>query len=274
MPVIFIPYLVGFFLPIVSYNVYALSKFVKTKLSSNPDYGSYPKYRTLVSKIHRLMLALNPYYAGLSKEGRKKFISRLIFLIVQKRFEGREGEEITIEKKIVVLGALVQLTYGLDKFTIKKFSFIALYPSIFYSKLVKGKVKGLTVSRGIILLSWTHAYKGFHNATDNLNLALHEWSHALVIDHKDDDIYWLYTTLNKHLKKMDTFYKEMKKYQEERSYLRDYALTNTQEFFAVCVEHFFETPAEFYQNHKDIFYVLCIILNQNQLNSKNDYKLS
>ncbi|NNJ56552.1 MAG: hypothetical protein HKP14_10480 [Bacteroidia bacterium] len=273
MPLILVPYLVGFFLPIVSYNVYAITKFVKTKLSSNPDLASFPKYKILVWKIHRLMMSVNPYYVGLSKVGRMKFISRLIYLIVQKRFEGREGEVVTLEKKIIILGALVQLTFGLDKFTVKKFGFIALYPTIFYSRIVKGKVKGLTVSNGILLLSWTDAFQGFHNSNDNLNLALHEWSHALIIDHKNDDIHWLYSTLNKHLKKMDKFYKEMKKFKEERSYLRDYALTNTHEFFAVCVEHFFETPEDFYQNHKDIFYVLCRILNQNPLSREKDYKL-
>ena len=270
----FIPYLFGFFLPIFSYLAYTFSKFFKTRKQKHEDYATLPKYKNLVAKIDALLTKLMPYYAQLSKSGKQKFTSRLIFLILEKKFEAREGATLTIEKQILILGALVQLTFGLKKFALPKFGRIAIYPSIFYSSIVKRNVKGLTFNIGIILLSWFDTYKGFHDDSDNLNLALHEWAHAFVIDHKNSDIHWMYSTLNRHLNKMDGFYRELKKYQEEHSYLREYSLTNTHEFFAVCIEHFFETPEEFYSKHKDIFYVLCRLLNQNPLNKDIDYKLA
>ena len=46
------------------------------------------------------------------------------------------------------------------------------------------------------------------------------------------------------------------------SYLRVYGGANKEEFFAVCVEHFFETPHEFKLQLDDIYKHLCILLNQ------------
>jgi Mlc titration factor MtfA (ptsG expression regulator) len=84
----------------------------------------------------------------------------------------------------------------------------------------------------------------------------------------------VYTHLNKSLDKVDELYEDMQQYRETQTYLRDYAFTNTHEFFAVCVEHFFETPLHFYQKYPDLFKDLCNVLNQNPLNTKNDYALT
>jgi Mlc titration factor MtfA (ptsG expression regulator) len=50
-----------------------------------------------------------------------------------------------------------------------------------------------------------------------------------------------------------------------RSYLRDYAFTNVQEFWAVSVEAFFENPAGLKQSLPQLYGTLCDILNQDPL---------
>jgi Mlc titration factor MtfA (ptsG expression regulator) len=79
------------------------------------------------------MSALNPYYSELTKEGKSKFLRRVIVLLQQKRFRAKEGEVDTIEKRIVILGSLTQLTFGLKKFNLPSFELIRLYPRAFYS---------------------------------------------------------------------------------------------------------------------------------------------
>ena len=59
----------------------------------------------------------------------------------------------------------------------------------------------------------------------------------------------------------------------EKSFLRSYGGRNEQEFFAVCVEHFFEVPENFKQKLPDIFFHLCILLNQDPLQKTKDYVL-
>jgi MtfA peptidase len=269
----FILFVLGFLSPVLAYNLYVLRSYLTKSLSKEPEYIKLPKYRILVAKVHRLMFAFNPYYKSLSRSGKWIFISRVIHIMVYKKFEGREGLLITLEKKIIVIGALVQLTYRLKRYTLPKFSFVALSPSTFFSKLINKEVKGLTYRKGAILLSWLDVLNGYAIKDDNFNLALHEWAHAFIIDHYDDVGYWVYTKLNKSLTNLDGFYAEMQTYRASQNYLREYAFTNTHEFFAVCVEHFFETPLKFNQKYPELFHDLCIVLNQNPLNQENDYAL-
>lgn len=270
---LFNPFVLGFFLPVFFYNSYAVVSGVKTMLSSNPKYTHLPKYRPLVIKIHKLMLALNPYYQKLGREGRERFISRLIYVLPQKKFVGKEGLDITIEKRIIVLSALVQLTFGLKSFTIRRFNQVILYPSTFFSKLIKREVKGLTVGVGNVLLSWFDTYKGLHFPTDNLHLELHEWAHAFQLNHEMDEAGWIYSRLELHMRTFDGYYERILKFKEEKNYLRDYAFTNVEEFFAVSIEHFFETPEEFIKSEPELYAKMCKLLNQNPLNPTLNYKL-
>jgi hypothetical protein len=58
------------------------------------------------------------------------------------------------------------------------------------------------------------------------------------------------------------------------SFLHEYGGSNEHEFFAVCVEHFFEAPQEFKEKLPDIFNHLCVLLNLNPLNVNEDYLLT
>ena len=49
------------------------------------------------------------------------------------------------------------------------------------------------------------------------------------------------------------------------SYLRGYAFTNLQEFWAVSVEAFFDNPAGLKQSLPQLYGTLCDILNQDPL---------
>lgn len=260
-------------IPILIYQIYGLGFYIRTLLVSNPNYTKQPKYKRLIWKTHRLQVALNPYYIKLSKEGKRKFLSRLVYVFPRKNFQGREGESVSIEKKIIVLSALVQLTFGLKKYELPRFRFIALYPSDFYSKILDTQVRGLTFTKGHILLSWLDTLKGFHNPSDNLNLAIHEWSHALQIDHSFDQSRRMYATLNEKSEDLITYFNRVQQSSNLFPYLRSYAFTNEQEFFAVCVEHFFETPETFKKQMPEVFEILSSLLNQNPLNSGSNYAL-
>ncbi|PCJ67424.1 MAG: hypothetical protein COA58_03640 [Bacteroidetes bacterium] len=265
--------MMSFLTPIIFYRLYGIIYFYKRKAQSNPDYISKTSYRSQVWKVHRVNMGLNPYYKKLSKKGRIKFISRVIHVLQQKKFVGREGQVVTIEKKVLIISGLIQLTFGLDKYALPKFFGIALYPEVFFSKLMNVHVKGLTFAKGTILLSWFDTVKGFHNPSDNLNLVLHEWSHAFIIDHEYYEHRWLYSSLNTGIEKMKAFYEDYKSKDNQHPYLRKYAYVNHHEFFAVCVEHFFETPQKFAVAMPDVYTVLASLLNQNPLNRNSDYSL-
>ena len=259
--------------PYLVYKLRGVYFFYKLKFYGTPDYVKVPSYRRQVWKVHRVNAGLNPYYQHLSKEGRVKFISRVIHALQQKKIVGREGEVVTFEKQILVISGLVQLTFGLHKYTLPKFSGIALYPGVFFSKLLNQYVKGLTFGGGTILLSWLDTVQGFYHPIDNLNLAIHEWAHAFIIDHDNEQHQWLYSNVEVNLEKMLDLFQYYVTNPPKNGYLREYAYVNHHEFFAVSVEHFFETPKEFLDNMPDIFMVLTKLLNQNPLNINGDYSL-
>ncbi len=266
-------FVLGILSPVFFYFLFAFRQYFKVKLEHKTNFIEIPKYKFLVWKIHRVLVGLNPYYKALSKEGKSKFISRLIVVLQQKSIRAREGEVDTLEKRIVILAALVQLTFGLQKFSIPSFNFIALYPKSFYSELIQQQVKGLTTMRGTLALSWLDTMKGVYDPQDNLNLALHEWSHALLIDHVDDHTNWMYRTFTSHVNKAEAYYEMLDRTEPKYEYLRSYAFTNEHEFFAVCVEHFFETPDKFAKQLPELFDIMCSLLNQNPLNKQTNYAL-
>jgi Mlc titration factor MtfA (ptsG expression regulator) len=73
----------------------------------------------------------------------------------------------------------------------------------------------------------------------------------------DDDILKTWT---------DLCYQEIEKINTgESEFFRAYASTNSQEFFAVAVENFFERPEQFSQQHKRLYDTLVKMLNQDPL---------
>ena len=42
--------------------------------------------------------------------------------------------------------------------------------------------------------------------------------------------------------------------------MREYAASNIDEFWAVCVEHFYEAPEEFCRNLPELYQAMCSIL--------------
>ncbi len=232
------------------------------------------KFKHLVKDVHRICLEHNTYYRKLSKKGRQKFISRLLHLIQKKEFVGYHDLEIDFEMKVVVLSAHVQLTYGFNRFSLPMFKRYILYPEQFYSRYFDSNLKGLT-GRGFVTLSWKDTLHGFQEEDDNLNLAIHEISHAVVINfqkHGKDD----FLISNMFAQKQDEIlahFIRLGELRHQHTYLRDYAFTNENEFIAVCIEHFFETPMEFQSRLPNLYSNLVNLLRQNPLNVTNDYKV-
>lgn len=52
------------------------------------------------------------------------------------------------------------------------------------------------------------------------------------------------------------------KINEGPQFFRDYAKSNIHEFWAVCVEHFFEAPIQFKEHLPELYYAMCKVLNQ------------
>lgn len=212
------------------------------------------------------------YYNKLSEEGRKVFTKRVCLFMEYKKFEGASGFLVTEQTKALISASAVQLTFGLDSNKLDGLSSIIIFPSKFHLPNLQPEFKGATY-KSAMFLSWDDFKSGNDNATDQVNLGIHEMTHALKLNAifgNDYDEMFKHKIHHWERYIIDNF-EDIKKI--SISFLRKYHTTNHNEFFAVAVEAFFENPHEFKTHLPEIFDKLVVLLNQDPRNVKGDYKI-
>lgn len=222
--------------------------------------------------VHTFLHKRMEYYRNLSPIGRARFINRIHRFLMTKDFVGKEGLVVTEEMKVLIAGSAVQLTYGLDKYILNHYHTIMVFPRIFYSRLLNQKLKGATSTRGTMAFSWEDFLEGYANEHDGINLGLHEMAHALKFDVTHGDF-----KFDHHFKayadnwstQVYPVFKALRS--GSLDFLRKYGGTNMDEFFSVCVEHFFEVPEQFKTRLPHMYRHLVKMLKQDPCNKSMDY---
>jgi Mlc titration factor MtfA (ptsG expression regulator) len=211
-----------------------------------------------------------PYYNNLNIHQKKHFERRLKYFLMDKEFIGRKMPEVTEEMKTLIGACAVQITFGYKPLKLSNFPQILLYPSQYYSRYTKKNHKGEVNANGIIVLSWEHFLKGYKIPDDGYNLGLHEMAHALKLE---DAISQEEFAFIDHDDLTDFYKKSTEEFNRiragKKSFIREYAAMNREEFFAVCVEQFFEQPTEFRQALPELYTSLSQLLRQDPLNLKS-----
>jgi Mlc titration factor MtfA (ptsG expression regulator) len=249
----------------------AILWFLITKLNGN--YIQIYVSTTHVKDYHAILIQHNDYYRHLSPAGRKKFIKRLHRFRIKKNFIGQHGLEIEDKHVTLISAAAIQITFGLENYVLNNFYEIMVFPETFRFTNSDVHYKGLTGQSGKILLSWKDFLEGYETKDDKLNLGIHEMAHALELNallgsDTTMDFAVKYDTWKE--KSTDEYHRIRN---DEDSFLRNYAGKSEREFFAVCLEHFFEAPKEFSDELPDIYIPLCNLLNQDPRNAHSDYLL-
>lgn len=222
---------------------------------------------------YTLLKQKNSYFKNLSAGAQQRFVERLYKFMEDKYFVGREGLVITDEIRVLISAAAVQLTFGLKDYTISHLHTINVFPKIFYSKFFETSFKGLTTQGGVLSLSWDDFRDGFADDGDKLNLGLHELAHALNIDMDEEGSYDDH--FSRHFKTWKTAaLNDLQRLKEGSiTFLRKYGSTNIHEFFAVCIEHFFEAPLQFRRELPLLYGHTALMLNQDPGNIHEDYQV-
>jgi Mlc titration factor MtfA (ptsG expression regulator) len=205
------------------------------------------------------------FYQNLPYSEKARFIKRTKEFIRIKEFYPSGGLMLTDEMVVLISASGIQLTFGLREYLLINFAKIFVYPKEYYSKYDKLYHKGEANLNGAIAFSWYHFVEGYDKPNDNLNLGLHEMAHALRFDKFKNDSYdqFFSNYFEKwHMISKDEF---LRLKNHKPSFFREYGGTNINEFFSVCVEYFFESPAEFLKAQPEIYNHLSILLNQNPL---------
>ncbi|WP_067150043.1 zinc-dependent peptidase [Pseudotamlana agarivorans] len=197
-----------------------------------------------------------PFYNRLSKKHQSYFEHRVACFIKDKDFIGRDQFKITDEVEVLISATAVMLTFGFRDFYIGIISKIIVYPDVYYSKLNNTYHKGEFNPRlNTLVLCWKDFKLGLDVDNDNLNLGIHEFTHAIHINSmKERDISsTIFSDTFKELTELLLNEPNLREALVNSHYFRKYAFTNQFEFLAVIMETFIETPTEFKAKFPEVY---------------------
>jgi len=203
------------------------------------------------------------FYKRLSQSDKRRFEHRVKKFIETHNFIGREGIEITEKMKLLISSTAIMLTFGMRRYLYSEFDNIIIYPKDYFSQITKMQHKGETNPRyKTIVFSWDDFMEGIQIEDDNLNLGLHELSHALYFTFLKRKNLTAINFINK-FHKLLTILKDRRLQRKivQSGYIRSYGFKNQYEFLSVLVEHFFETPEEFRDKLPEVYKLLSQMLN-------------
>jgi Mlc titration factor MtfA (ptsG expression regulator) len=205
-----------------------------------------------------------PYFNQLNESNKQKFLKRVYNFRKSKsfHFQGLDAQE---EIMILISAASVQISFGLKNYLLPFFKEVYILSDAYQALGGKELYIGHVSPTGIYI-SWKHFVQGFANYSDGVNVALHEMAHALYHENfiRETGVDWDFR--NDFDKLPAVFGPIMTQVIVQRkSYLRGYAFTNFQEFWAVSVEYFFENSQGLKDNLPQLYTILCDTLNQDPL---------
>ena len=242
-------------------------KKISTNEGSDPFNSSFPEEAISVEFSNSYSLIISrvlPYFNQLNESNKQKFLKRVYNFRKSKtfHFEGIDAQE---EIMILVSAASIQLSFGLKNYMLSFFKDIYILADAYDAIDSKEKYIGHVAPTGIYI-SWKYFVRGFADYTDGVNVALHEMAHALHHENfiKETGIDW---DFRKDFEKLPAVFGPLitQVIVQKKSYLRGYAFTNFQEFWAVSVEYFFENSQGLKDNLPQLYTILCDTLNQDPL---------
>lgn len=227
------------------------------------------KRKIKLSKLQKEILVKKvDFYRKLNKVHQEHFEHRLATFIRTYEFIGRDGYEINAETKVLIGSSYTMLTFGKRKFITDVFRRIIIYPDQFLSTITHRKHKGEFNPRyKTVVFSWRHFMESFTIKNDNINLAIHEFTHIIHIKSlkKRDESSMVFKREYQRLINYLQENEKVRKHILESNYFRRYAFENQYEFVAVLIESFIETPQQFKRKFPSIYRKIKRMLNFNFL---------
>lgn len=209
------------------------------------------------------------FYQTLTKTEQQEFEKRVAFITLNKAFVGRQDLSITPRMKVLIAATFAQIGFGFKFISFEDFDKIIIFPKAYYSKHTGRKHKGEVNSAGVIMLSWADFLEGYNISDDGYNVGLHEIAHALRLEDAmpGEEYHFLKEAdLTNWNRVAEREYNSIRA--GNTSFIRSYAGTDRQEFFAVCVEQFFEQPQAFYDALPSLYKALAQLMKQDPLKRK------
>jgi len=221
-----------------------------------PAWVHFYLYKNKLSESQKAILRMNSnFYNRLSSVGKSRFEHRLQCFLSDKEFISRQDFVLSDKHRLLVGATAVMLTFGMRKYILPILEKIIIYPKEFYSTIGERYHKGeFNPKLKALVLSWEDFEEGFNIEDDNLNLGIHEFTHAIHLNsiNRSDTASTVFSDGFSELLRLmrnEDLVADIK----NSGFIRDYAFTNEFEFLAVVVENFIESPSEFKRQFPSLY---------------------
>lgn len=223
-------------------------------------------YTKKLSEMDKLILRDNSqFYLRLKPKYKVYFEHRVATFIEKTAFSTRDMS-INQEMKLSIAAVYIQLTFGMKNYLNRLIQHIIIYPDIYLSTHTDEYYKGeFNPAMKTVVFSWSDFKEGIAIENDNLNLGLHEFTHALHFATLKSDKP-AHVLFNETLRNLFLSFSNETLRQDllNSGFLRQYAFENEYEFVAVLLEHFFESPEELKQKFPSVYKKVKEMLNYNE----------
>jgi len=226
-------------------------------------YWYQSKRMQLPIKWENILLKYSEYYRGLDVELKKKFLERVYVNLKIKDFIPVRFPKVTEEMKVLIMSALVQITFGMKEYTFNRFDKIFISPDMYNFMNLKNLLGHVDMKARVICLSWPSVQEGFIIPDDAMNVALHEMAHALMEENRFRVMgFRFFSSQNIDNWGREAYEKLLLIQAGTSLILNSYGGRNMLEMFAVCMETFFEKPNEFKSELPALYQAMSVLMNQ------------
>ncbi|MGW9687182.1 zinc-dependent peptidase [Flagellimonas sp. 2504JD1-5] len=200
----------------------------------------------------------------LTNSEKEKFYKRVAWFRAKKPYSFKGPVQNREEIKLLVSAAGVLVTLGMKHYKfIRSVHRIVIYPSDYYSILNKRHHVGeYNVGLKTLVFAADTLEDGFVDESDNLNLAVHEFAHALYFE-KSGKNTWEALRFQWGFKKIRQIHSDTPKMERivALDYFREYGQANVHEFFSILCETYMETPELFKEKSSELYELIRKMLN-------------
>lgn len=217
------------------------------------------------------------FYTRLPAEDQAELKRRMMVFLAEKHFEGCRGLVITDEIRVTIAAnACLLLLHRRTEFYPHLVT-VLVYPSTFVAEHTEVDELGVewrevvenageSWDRGNVVVAWDVARHGALDSRDGLNVLLHEFAHTL--DSESGTAYGAppmpRAARAKWTRVMAAEFEKLQLEAEAgvETLIDDYGAQDPAEFFAVCVETFFERGKAMKERHPELYGVLTEFFKQ------------
>jgi len=216
----------------------------------------------------RLLQQHIPVIQGFDASASEKFFRRVAWFKCKKTFSYKGDVENSKEIELLISAAGILLTLGMKNYKyIRSVHRVFIYPSDYYSLINRRHHIGeYNAGLRALVFAADSIVSGFADDEDNINLAIHEFAHALYFETKGRNS-WEALRFQWGFRKLARLSAKQADEKAGARYFRAYSRTNIFEFFSVLAENYFETPKRLVDHKPTLFHLIVKMLNFNLLKS-------